>query len=114
MDNRGSDIRTVTIASGQTTSDVIDSRGMSLVALIFSAQPTGTSFSFLGSVDNVTFYPIKDASNAAVSVTVSGANLHTLNPVNFLSIPFLKIVSNASESAARTITAVIGTYTGDV
>jgi hypothetical protein len=92
------------IANGQTTSGVINTSGSNIVGLQIPAAFTGTAISFQGSLDGTLFQPIHSTvSGSALSYTVAQGQYLAITPGDLQGIPFIKLVSNASEGAARTI-----------
>lgn len=108
----GSDFDTnaVTIANGGTTSTSLDLSARGLVGFITPAALTGTAFTFTGSVDNSTFVALYNSDNTAYSITVGTSRFYCLNPADFLGMRYVKIVSNGSEAAERTITVTTRSF----
>lgn len=96
---------TATIAASETTSSAIDLADFVLCAIQTPSAMTGSSLTFEGSSDGVTYAAVKDPTNTALSVTIStgAVGLYVLNPQNFAGIRFLKIVSGSPEASARTL-----------
>ncbi len=95
-----------TIASSGTTSNAIDLQGLLVVQFIMPSALTGTSISFQSSYDNVTFQDVYNDQNAQISITVSVNRTYNIEPVDFAGCRYLKIISNASEGAERSIGVV--------
>lgn len=91
------------IASGATTSQPIDLTGNTLCGLKMPAAFTGTAltFSFCEKIDGTYVTLYKDGADLSVSVAASKGVV--LDPVDFACFNFVKIISNASEGAARSI-----------
>lgn len=53
------------------------------------------------------FRPLYDSANAAVAMTVAAGRCYAVDPANFQGVPFLKIKSGTTETAARTIIATL-------
>lgn len=108
----GSDFNSnvVTIASGGTTSTVIDLSSLGFVGIIFPAAFTGTAITFQGSVDNSTFTALYNSSNTAYSITVAASRYYMLNPADFMGSRYIKIVSNATEGGTRTLTTITRSF----
>jgi len=104
------DSNTVTIAINTTTSDVIDLGSNGFVGIILPSAFTGTAITFTGSIDNSTFTALYNSSNSAFSIAVAASRYYILNPADFLGTRYVKLVSNASEAAARTITVVTRSF----
>lgn len=98
------DTNTVTIAQGASTSSSINLGSKGLVGFITPASLTGTAFTFTGSIDGSTFVAIYNSDNTAYSITVGTSRYYILNPADFLGTRYVRIVSNGTEAAARTIT----------
>ncbi len=96
-----------TILSGQTTSAAIDVYGTTLKTIYMPAAFTGTKLNFKVSEDNVTFYDYANINNNLVEVTITAGRAYGLAAIDFASIQFLKLVSDASEAADRTIKLVV-------
>jgi hypothetical protein len=99
------------IPSGGTTSQSIDLDNYDalggLVGFIIPATFTGASVSFKISLDDVTYQPLNDSSNALVSINVTqGTSYSFKQDVRSLLTPwrFIQIVSASAETPARTIT----------
>lgn len=101
---QGKKINTATIASGETVSDAVHLEDHVLCGFILPAAFTGASVTFRGSVNNSTYTTIYDYTNTAVGATVTQGRAYSLNPIDFLSWPYIKIVSGGSEGAERSIT----------
>lgn len=104
---------TLTIPINTTTSDILFCASGTLVGIITPAALTGTAFSFKvspkvssdGAVGD--FYDFYNVAGSAVSVTVAASRYIGIVPSDMSGVNCLKIVSNASEAAARTIICVI-------
>jgi hypothetical protein len=97
--------RDLTIANGATTSPALRVPTETMLGLITPAALTGTSLSFLVSMDNGTFVPLNDSgTNAAVSVTITPGRAYAFDPILFLGWSYIKFVSNATELADRIFT----------
>lgn len=91
-----------TIPINTTTSVAINLAGFSLVGIVTPSALTGTAFTFLASLDGVAYVPLVNSSGA-VSYTVAVSQYLSVNPQDFYGVPFIKIVSGTTETAARTI-----------
>lgn len=105
----GTSRREVTIASGQTDSPNLEISGMNPCKLFLPAT-TGTVFTFKVSDDGVTFYQLRDAAGALVTVTKAAAGdsgFYQLEPVFFAGLPaYMRVVSGSAEGSARLIAVV--------
>jgi hypothetical protein len=98
----------VEILSGQTESSFIDLHGTSLVSIIMPAAFTGTVLRFKGSMDRTNFYDMYDGGGVEITADVEVDHYVCLNvPDDFKGVRYLKIVSNQSEGADRTVTLVL-------
>ncbi len=97
---------TATIANTATKSDVIDLKGATLKTIIMPAAFTGTVISFEISTDGTNFFPYYNVDDIEVDVTVTAGRAYGLAAIDFYSIQYLKIVSNASEGAKRLLTLI--------
>ena len=100
-------IETVTIALGDTTSEVIELRDYMLAGIILPAALTSTAITFTVSDARAgTFVGLYDSDGNVVSLAVgtsravglSGAEADALAP-----FPFVKLVCGTAEAAARSI-----------
>jgi hypothetical protein len=96
----------VTILNGQTSSPAVQLKGATLKTIILPAAFDGTILTFQVSDDNVTFHDYYNILNAQVSIDVSPNRAYGLAAIDFFSIDYLKIVSNAAETADRAIKLV--------
>lgn len=96
------------IASGQTTSGAVELKGLMLCGILLPAAFTGTTLTFLVSVDGTNFYTLKTStSGTTLSYTVAQGTYAALNPQDFYGVNYLKIVSGSSEGAARTLALAV-------
>lgn len=102
------------IASGQTVSGAVDlgivHYSSRLIGLVFPASFTGSSVTFQVSADDVTYQPLHNSTDAALTVTVTSGNTYAFkqDEVALLgSWRFMKIVSASPEGAQRTITPLV-------
>lgn len=94
---------TAVIASSGTTSGAISSKGVSLVGCQMPAAFTGTAISFTVATTVGGTYQELDNSSGKISYTVAASKFIAINPVDFYGVQFFKIVSNATESGARSL-----------
>ena len=101
---------TVTIAQNGTTSSAAElADGFSLVALQLPATFEGTALTFTGSTDGTNYVAVYATGGAAAySVTVQVDRIVPVDPLVFVGLRFLKVVSNAAggENAATTVTLI--------
>lgn len=99
--------REAVIAIDETTSGAVDCGAASAVGLFTPSTLTGTAVTFLGAHDeDGTYQAVVDSAGAAVSVTVSASKAIGFSAAVVAALlpwRFLKIVSGATETAARTL-----------
>lgn len=101
------DTVTASIALSGTTSGLCNLGGLRLFGIMTPGALTGTSLSFLVSVDGTTFNPLYDANGNLVSVSASAGRFIAFDPTLYAAVPYVQVVSNAAEAAARSITLVL-------
>lgn len=95
---------TATIASSATDSAEIPLGGFTLAGIVLPATFTGTSISFkMATVSGGTYVQVKNASGL-VSYPITQGTYCAIDPADFHGVAFLKVVSNATEGASRTLT----------
>lgn len=95
---------TLTIPASGTTSNALYLKGFELSGILLPATFTGTAVSFLASYDGTNFYPLKTTTaGTTLSYTVTQNTFAAIAPADFAGVLYLKIVSNATEAAARTL-----------
>jgi len=97
----------VTIANSGTVSTAASLNGMRLVGIITPAALTGTTLTFQASIDNSTFLAMYDEDGALISTVDSTSDWIVPNFVDFIGIPYRKVVSGSAEGGERTITLVV-------
>lgn len=99
---------TATIASGQTTSAEIDLSGTTLCGFILPSALTGTALGLqMTNVSGGTYVTAQDGTGVSLSVAVAaGVYVPITNLAVTAGLRFVKVVSNASEAAARSIVLV--------
>lgn len=95
--------QTVTIANGATTSGAANLDGLAVMGFIIPAAFTGTTITFLGSDDGTNFFTLVNASGTTLSVTVVTSSYMLMSATDLMGIRYLKLVSGASEAAARSV-----------
>jgi hypothetical protein len=100
---------TGTVGLTGTTSDPFSCGAGSQIplALLTPATLTSVTFKFQGSIDGTSYYPIYYESTE-YSVTVATSRWVALDRRAFEAVRYIKITSNASEAALRTIGVIIG------
>lgn len=99
-------VLTATIANGDTLSDVVDLGGAAVYGIVLPTL-TGTTLSIQGcDTAGGTYVTLKSIAGAAATITVAtvgaGAYLY-LDPSMTAGWPYLKLLSQAAEGAARSI-----------
>lgn len=94
---------TVTIASSGTTSGAIDLQGLALCQIQMPSAFTGTAITFQSSHDGTTYNALYNSANTQLSITIGTDRYYNIAAYDFAGCRYLKIVSNASEGASRTI-----------
>ena len=94
-----------TIASSGSTSDAIDKASEDLTGFIMPSAFTGTNVSFQVSRDNVTFFPLY-WEGELVSFATAASYAQAVDAAKFASFRYIKIVSDGTEAAERTITPI--------
>jgi ABC-type spermidine/putrescine transport system permease subunit II len=103
----------VVIANGQTTSVAYDlglGPSSRIVGFIMPAAFTGTALTFQVSKDDSTYTALYDSANAQVSFTVAASRAYGFKQdirAVLSQWSFLKVVSNGTEAADRTIEFVV-------
>ena len=94
---------TAVIPLNGTLSNVIQTKGLSLVGISLPASLTGTALKFQAcdTVDG-TFLPVYNSAGE-ISLTVAASRYIAVDPKDFQGIQFLKLVSGTTEIAERTI-----------
>ena len=95
--------KTVTITSGQTVSDAIDTQGLDMVQIEMPAAFTGITMTFQSSLDNSTFNACYNTSGTALSCTVAASRNILISPQDFAGVRYIKLVSGSAEGATRSI-----------
>lgn len=99
---------TVSIASGQQTSDAVDTRGMVLVGVRMPAAFTGTALTFVsGESFAGTYQDVYNSAGTALSATVAASRTVIFNPTDLAGLQFIKLKSGSAEGADRTITLIL-------
>ena len=103
--------KSITIASGGTTSEAIPTYHGTILGFRTPAALTSTAITFTGSATATgTFVPIYDSEGNQVSVTVTTSRGYTLSGSDadaILGHPFIKFVGGSAEGADRSISVTI-------
>jgi len=75
--------------------------GHTLCGIVTPSVLTGTTLSFMVSIDGVSYYSLVGVDGVAVSLTVGVDKFVRLNPSDFAGIEYLKLVSGSAEAADR-------------
>ena len=99
-----------TIANGATVSATVSfERNRVPLAVIMPAAFTGTSITFQVSFDGSTFQPLYNESTLySITVSTSVARTYALSRQAMDGVKHLRVVSQASEGAIRTLSIVSG------
>lgn len=99
---------TATIASSGTTSGVIDLGGATLCGIIVPAAMTGSAISLQMSNDDTgTFVAVQDGAGSDLSLAIAASKYVPFSNLTLMAgLRFIKLVSNSTEAAERTITLV--------
>lgn len=93
-----------TIASSGTTSDAVVLYACTASQFQIPSAFTGTSVTFLVSIDNGTsFQTLRDSNGNAISYAVTASGIYSLEKDIFAGIDQFKIVSSTTEAAERVI-----------
>lgn len=96
------------IANGQTASAAISMSGLSLVGIQLPAAFTGTTITFTGSFDGVTYQVVKaTTSGTSLSYTVAQGTYVAIDPLPFYGLAFIKLVSGSAEGGARSFSVAL-------
>lgn len=98
---------TAVIAASGTTSNAVDLEENDLVGVIFPASMTGTSVTITMAASLTgTYNTHYDQSGSAVTISVVNGSAAIDNLAHTAGLRFIKLVSNGTEAAERTITLV--------
>ena len=101
---------TVSIATSGTTSTSLQMQGNRVpLAIIIPATFEGTTLTFQASVDDATYVQVYN-EGTAYSVTVGTSRFVALARQPFEGVRYMKIISNNSVAATRTLTVLNGEY----
>ena len=95
------------IAAGQTASAAIDLSGCTLCGVYVPAAFTGTTLAFQASPDGAAFSRVGDGSGNAYVQSLAPGDFVPVDTAVFAGVRFVKIVSNAAEAAARSLTLAV-------
>jgi hypothetical protein len=100
-------LTTVTILNGQTTSDFVDTQGLTVCAVFLPAGFAGSVLAFTASPDGVAAYVTLQSGGADYAVGgVIASRCVILDPSVFAPLRFLKFVGGV-QTADRTLTLVL-------
>ena len=98
---------TLTISNGGTTSTALAiTDGAAGVSVILPAALTGTALAVHGSADGTNYYPIY-LDGIALSITFVASSIQSITPRATIGLVGLKLVSNGTEGADRSIGFVV-------
>lgn len=85
---------------GSATSLAVEiPNGKGAVAVRFPAAMSGTAVAVHGSFDGSNFFPIYN-DGVALSIAFTASTIHVIRPGALFGIPYLKLVSTASETTS--------------
>lgn len=100
--------RTVTIASGGTTSEAFDVSGELLAGIICPAEFDGTTITFTASDEPAgTFLACYATDGTAISVTTAASRHVLLEPQTFAGARFIKLVAGTAQTGDTEVTLVL-------
>jgi len=100
----------ITIPSGQQSSSIIDTAGMSLVGVRIPASFTGTSISIQESNSLTgTFRDVYNVNGVAASFPVAANRTVMFNPSDLAGLQFICLKSNAAEALDRSLNLILRT-----
>lgn len=102
------DYQIATVASGETTSNVIDCTRYQLLAIVTPAELTSTSATLEASFNQSDWFAVREVGGAsASSQTVAASQLVPLNPQVMAGIQYARIVCGSEEDADRDFRCVL-------
>lgn len=97
---------TFTIAGSATTSNALLLGGrLALTQIEFPSGFTGTNVAIYGSVDGTNYRAVY-MDGTAQTITYGASQTHSINPRVTYGLHSVKLVSNGTEAAVRTILAI--------
>lgn len=106
--------KTVTIANAATVSDAIqvcdtyNEEAESIVGITTAAGFTAADLTFQFSSDGTTYTAAKNAAGTSITVaSMAASDWRALDPTDFLSAKYLKVVSSVAQTGGDIITLVI-------
>lgn len=97
-------LQAFTIANGESESNVLDLQGDSITALITPAfDGTNVAVQASTTIDG-TFMPVYDSDGVAVEIPITGPGYNLADPLSTMQLRFVKLVSDATQTADRTLT----------
>jgi len=100
-------VDTVVIASSGTDSTILKIEGDKYAsALRIPAAFTSTSVTFKSGTSEADMSPVSNLNGVVLTGTVSAGGHYILEPVDFVGIRFIQVISGSAEAAERTLTIV--------
>ena len=98
----------IDISANANNSSAAQCDGLLLSGVVFPAAMTGSTITFDFSFDGTTWYDVVETDGTEVSYAVSVGNVVRVDPSGwaFAATGFLRVVSNGSEAADRTINLI--------
>lgn len=96
--------KSAVIAQSSTTSAEINLQGTTLCGLFIPSTMDGTSLTFqVANASGGTFYDMRDIYNNLITAQITDGDFVYIDPTLFAGVQFIKIISDATETAERTI-----------
>jgi len=101
----------IDVSADASNSLKVNTDGMLLSGIVFPAAMTGTAVTFDFSVNGTNWYDVKETDGTDVSYTISVGDAVRVDPSGwaFASSGFLRITSNGTEAADRSIQLIFRT-----
>ena len=97
-------IKTLTIASAATESDVLICDNRTPAAIFMTAAFTGTTITIKAcDTEGGTYNDVYDTAGSQLSYTVAASQVLSITPADLFGLPFIKLVSGSAEGAERSI-----------
>jgi hypothetical protein len=107
VDALGREARTLTVSSGEATSNAVKCNGRTLAAVETPGTLTQTALRFSVSRDGVTYVPLMKDDNTRYSITVAVSSGYSLNLALLKGWEYVKINMGGNEGADRVFGIVL-------